>query len=105
MNEIYVKDIAVNKLFDWLDQHCLAALEIPWQQEVTVEEWWEECRRHAEKLCLIRAIGAPAAIVPQNQAEAPAGTGAAAWARALLGERIVTDLFGDEVAARRRTRR
>ena len=31
----------------------------PWQLEGTVEESWEECRRHAENLRLIRAIGTP----------------------------------------------
>jgi hypothetical protein len=28
MNEIYVKDISVNRLFDWFDQRCLAVPEI-----------------------------------------------------------------------------
>ncbi len=31
----------------------------PWQLEGTVEESWEECRRHAKNLRHIRAVGAP----------------------------------------------
>jgi hypothetical protein len=67
----------------------------PWQLEGTAEESWEECRRHAENLRLIRSVGTsvhePAAL---HDAPAPATD--------LLGESIARDLFGNEIAAKRR---
>ncbi|MEI7940780.1 MAG: hypothetical protein WCK27_29230 [Verrucomicrobiota bacterium] len=89
----------------------------PWQLEGTVEESWEECRRHAENLRLIRAVGAPAGVEvaehrtsniqhpTSNEGEAgPASAEATArqGRRDLLGERIETDLFGEEIQTPRR---
>jgi len=104
MNEIYVRDISVNKLFDWFDQWCLVALEIPWQQEGTMKESWGESRHHAKNLRVIRAIGGPAttALAPLN--DTPAGAAAQPVHHNLLGERTPTDLVDDEVATRWRKR-
>jgi hypothetical protein len=75
-----------------------------WQLEGTVEESWEECRRHAENLRRIRAVGAPAPA-PAALHNAPIGAGSPTGpATDLLGVPIETDLFGNEVP-RRRTRR
>ena len=62
----------------------------PWQLEGTVEESWEDCRRHAENLRLIRSIGGPATPT------APATD--------LLGVPIARDLFGNEIPERGRRR-
>ncbi|MEO7699615.1 MAG: hypothetical protein ABIZ04_10355 [Opitutus sp.] len=62
----------------------------PWQLEGTVEESWEECRRHAALIRAIRAHGQPA-----PNASAPAST-----STDLLGIPIETDLFGNEVVKR-----
>jgi len=61
----------------------------PWQLEGTVEESWEECRRHAANLRAIRSHDAPAA--PPS----------AAGATDLLGHPIETDLFGQEVMTKK----
>jgi len=74
----------------------------PWQLEGTVEESWEECRRHAENLRRIRSIGAPSTVGPANPHEASPGVTAH---RDLLGERIETSLFGEDLAAYKRKRR
>lgn len=66
-----------------------------WQLEGTVEESWEECRRHAALIRAIRSHGAPA--TPAATADTPA-----APATDLLGTPIETDLFGNEVPSSRR---
>ena len=70
----------------------------PWQLEGTVEESWEECRRHAANLRAIRSIGAPptAAAVCED---------AATRATDLLGRPIETDLLGEEITTRPRRKR
>jgi hypothetical protein len=78
----------------------------PRQLEGTVQESWQECRRHAENLRLIRSLDTPtAATVPTPPSTSSASTAAHPVPRDLLGERITTDLFGDEVATRRSMRR
>jgi hypothetical protein len=69
----------------------------PWQLEGTVEESWEECRRHAENLRLIRSISTPVAPVQQSQSQAPTVTGEPPVLRDLLEDRIETDLFGSKM--------
>ncbi len=77
----------------------------PWQLEGTVEESWEECRRHAENLRLIRSIGAPTpAPATLHDAPVQAGTPTAPTTD-LLGAPIPRDLFGNELPTRRRGRR
>ncbi len=76
----------------------------PWQLEGTVEESWEECRRHAENLRRIRTIGAPAAA-PAALHDAPPEATQSPVPRDLLGEPIARDLFGNEVQTRSRRRR
>jgi hypothetical protein len=70
-----------------------------WQLEGTVEESWEECRRHAANLRAIRAVGAPAAPPPGENT-----TVAAPLTTDLLGHPIERDLLGQEVTARPRRR-
>ncbi len=72
----------------------------PWQLEGTVEESWEECRRHADLIHAIRSIGAP--MAEQNGGNVTAG---AAPQTDLLGQPIETDLFGQEAPAPRKRRR
>jgi hypothetical protein len=77
----------------------------PWQLEGTVEESWEECRRHAENLRLIRNSGTPPASASIAAAtDRPAAPAIPPPRHALLGERIETNLFGDEIPTRRRGR-
>lgn len=71
---------------------------LPWQLEGTVEESWEECRRHAENIRLIRAVGAP-------DATADGGEGANGGPVNLFGEPEATDLFGEPLPARKKKRR
>jgi len=68
----------------------------PWQLEGSVEESWEECRRHAANLRAIRSHGAPAAP--------PSVGNTAAGATDLLGHPIETDLLGQEISPIRRRR-
>jgi hypothetical protein len=74
----------------------------PWQLEGTVEESWEECRRHAANLRAIRSIAAPAAPPATDVGTAAAGT--TPLATDLLGHPIETDLLGHEVTSRPRRR-
>lgn len=87
---------------------------LPWQLEGTVEESWEECRRHAENLRRIRAVGAPAAVDVTAAGGAVAegagggvGVGDVVEGGAvnLFGEPEPTDLFGQPVPTRRKKRR
>jgi hypothetical protein len=77
----------------------------PWQLEGTAEESWEECRRHAENLRRIRAIDAPTPATAKSDHGATNREGVPAVNRDLLGERIETDLFGNESPTRSRQRR
>lgn len=72
----------------------------PWQLEGTVEESWEECRRHAALIRTIRNHGAPAASVAESQAS----YGGAPTAD-LLGQPVEIDLFGNEVTGKKRRRK
>jgi hypothetical protein len=72
----------------------------PWQLEGTVEESWEECRRHAENLRLIRSVGAPTG--PAALREDPTLYAAEID---LPGQPVERDLFGGEVSPPRRRRR
>lgn len=69
----------------------------PWQLEDTVEESWEECRRHAALIRAIRAHGAPAMALGESQASY-----GAAPSTDLLGQPVETDLFGQEVTGKKR---
>lgn len=73
---------------------------LPWQLEGTVEESWEECRRHAELIRAIRSNGTPANAV----AESLASYGGAP-STDLLGQPVETDLFGQEVTGKKRRKK
>ncbi len=75
---------------------------LPWQLEGTVEESWEECRRHAENIRLIRAVGAPDATADGGEGGDGGGGGGPVN---LFGEPEPTDLFGVPLPARRKKRR
>ena len=73
----------------------------PWQLEGSVDESWEECRRHAALIRAIRSHGAPASVV----SEPSATYGAISTATDLLGQPIETDLFGQELATKKRRKK
>jgi hypothetical protein len=81
---------------------------LPWQLEQSVEESWEECRRHAELIAKI----VPVAISPvaeavkgeeSHQSEAAPGQRAPkAGETDLFGVPLEKDLFGNVVESSRR---
>lgn len=79
----------------------------PWQHEGTLEESWEECRRHAENLRLIRSIGAPATEpdTSRHAAVRPHTPGSPGVRCDLLGKSTERDLFGNEMTPHGRRRR
>ena len=75
---------------------------LPWQLEQRVEESWEECARHAERIEALlggKALGAAATL----REPAPPRYGAAPTD--LFGKPLATDLFGEPTAPNKRRRR
>lgn len=70
---------------------------LPWQLEQGVEESWEECERHAERLEAL--LGRPLAAGAGNEDAPPPG---ANRPPDLFGRPLPTDLFGNVVAERTR---
>lgn len=68
---------------------------LPWQLEQGIEESWEECARHAERLEAL--LGRPLAAGAGSQDAPPTGAGRPTD---LLGQPPQTDLFGNVVAER-----
>jgi hypothetical protein len=64
---------------------------LPWQLEQGVEESWEECARHAERLAAL--LGHPLATGAGNADAAPPP--GASKPTDLSGQPLQTDLFGD----------
>jgi hypothetical protein len=68
---------------------------LPWQLEQGVEESWEECERHAERLEAL--LGRPFAATSGNGDGLPPG---ATGPTDLFGRPLPTDLFGNVVSQR-----
>lgn len=73
---------------------------LPWQLEQDVEESWEECARHAER---IEALLGVKTDTPSRVSEPPAPP-YQAGSSDLFGKAVPTDLFGEPVAPKRRKR-
>jgi hypothetical protein len=74
---------------------------LPWQLEQGVEESWEECARHAERLAAL--LGRPLATGAGNADAAPPP--GASKPTDLFGQPLQTDLFGNVVEPQARRRR
>lgn len=74
---------------------------LPWQLGQGVEESWEECARHAEK---IQALLGLTSDSPSPVSESPPQP-YSAGATDLFGKELPTDLFGEPVASPKRRRR
>jgi hypothetical protein len=74
---------------------------LPWQLEQDIEESWEECARHAEKIEALLGIGPNTSPhVAENPAPPyPAGPSD------LFGKALPTNLFGQPVASPKRRKR
>ncbi len=73
---------------------------LPWQLEQGVEESWDECARHAEKIeALLGVKSDTSSQVAESPASHPAGPSD------LLGRAVPANLFGEPVAAPKRRKR